>query len=82
MTEGTSNWSLLPPDEFQEKERTVENMNTPINPVDRPVSYGGSITEEIIVGSQQQSGSMGGMQSFGLGTTQAEAEAMVSQSYE
>ena len=53
MTEGSSNWSLLPPDEFQEKERSVENMNSPINPVDRPVQYGGSLTDEIIVGSVQ-----------------------------
>jgi len=42
---------LLPPDEFAVKSLPLEGMAEPVNPVERHVSYGGQLTDDIIVGS-------------------------------
>jgi len=51
QVEGESHWSLLPPDEFNVSAVPIEGMAEPVCPVDRHVSYGGQLTDDIIVGS-------------------------------
>ena len=75
--EGETHWSLLPPDEFMEKSYPQEGMNSPVNPISRSTTYGGTDESQIIVGSQAQSDNMGDIQSFDFSATQEQAEAMI-----
>lgn len=76
-----AHWKILPPDEWSEHVKAVEGESNPINPVDRHVTYGGSITTDIQVGAQSQSEQLGEIQQFGFDTTQEQAEQMLEQGY-
>ena len=76
-----AHWTILPPDEWSEHVRAVEGETNPVNPVDRHVTYGGSVTEEIKVGAESQSTQLGEIQQFGFDTTQEQAEQMIEQGY-
>lgn len=52
-------------------------MNSPVNPISRSTTYGGTDTTVVVTGSQTQSGNMGDMQSFGFDATQEQAEQMI-----
>ena len=48
---GEGHFSLLPPNQFQNCEKKLENYGVPVNPVPIPKQYGGELNEEIIPGS-------------------------------
>ena len=48
---GEGHFSLLPPNQFQNCEKQLENYGFPVNPVPIPKQYGGELNEEIIPGS-------------------------------
>lgn len=74
-----AHWSVLEPTQFylEAFDEEVEGGGEAVNPFPRPSIYGGSITDEIVIGSQQQPGMHGGMMSFSLSTSQAQAEAEI-----
>jgi hypothetical protein len=81
VVSGESHWSLLPPDAYYEEEYDEAIEGSPaVNPIPRHVAYGGALTDEIILGSQQQPGAHGGLMSFSISTSQREAEAAIAQS--
>lgn len=46
--EGEAHFEYLPPNQFNEETKEINNMGHPINPVPRSVVYGGSLREEMI----------------------------------
>jgi hypothetical protein len=68
-------WRIMRPEEFKLLNWEKPELGEPVNPVPRHVLYGGSLTEDIKVGSQQHGEQ--GLMSFGFETTQNEAELLV-----
>ena len=52
---GDGHFSLLPPSQFKNEEKTLEGYSKPINPVPIPKQYGGDKIEDIIPGSKSNS---------------------------
>jgi hypothetical protein len=52
MTAGEQHWTLLAPDEYKKVEKVLEGLNDPVNPIEIPAEYGGTLADSILVGSQ------------------------------
>ena len=68
-------WRIMTPDEFKTMSWTKDDIGDPVNPIPRHVAYGGELTGEIKIGSQQHGEQ--GLSSFGFATSQKDAELFV-----
>lgn len=73
-------WRLMRPDEFKLMQWEDEELGSPVNPVPRHACYGGTLQEDIKVGSQQHGEQ--GLMSFTFDTNQNEAEIFVNKDQE
>eukprot|EP01016_Furgasonia_blochmanni_P040467 TRINITY_DN5168_c0_g2_i3.p1 TRINITY_DN5168_c0_g2~~TRINITY_DN5168_c0_g2_i3.p1 ORF type:complete len:431 (-),score=54.67 TRINITY_DN5168_c0_g2_i3:379-1671(-) len=76
------NWRIMRPDEFPGvNEFALPDYDAPVNPVPLHRIYGGTLDEELRIGSQTQNqGTDGSLMSFGINVTKREAEQVIDQS--
>ena len=75
--EGEEHWQIMDAEDFEEMSWEKPELGEPVNPVPRHQSYGGQLSGDILVGSQQHGEQ--GLMSFGFDVTQQEAEKQVNE---
>lgn len=73
-------WRIMRPEEFKLMGWEKDEIGTPVNPVPRHEIYGGTLTGDVKVGSQQHGEQ--GLMSFGFDTSQNEAQVFVEKEIE
>lgn len=73
--DNVQHWILMPILEFQEFRYERSELGEPVNPVPRHEHYGGQLTSQLFIGSQQQT--IQGMQTFGFDALQKDAEKVM-----
>ena len=68
-------WRIMTPEEFKTMSWTKDEIGEPVNPIPRHLAYGGELTGDIKIGSQQHGEQ--GLASFGFTTSQKDAELFV-----